>query len=102
MNYTLVGVLFIRVIIINNISTCDIMYKMADESMADESMADESKAEESIADKSMADEFKPKESKGDEYNSMAHGIHSLRNIEISEKINGCNIYGGEILRKKST
>ena len=41
-------------------------------------MADESKAEES-----MADEFKPKESKGDGQWRMAHGIHSLRNIEIS-------------------
>ena len=48
-------------------------------------MANEFKAEESVAHESMADEFKPKESKGDEYNSMAHGIHSLRNIEISEK-----------------
>ena len=67
-------------------------------------MADESKAEEP-----MADEFKPKESKGDDpwrmAWRMAHGIHSLRNIEISEKRNRCNIYGGEILkyrRKRST
>ena len=38
-----------------------------------------------MADKSMADEFKAEESKADENNSMAHGIHKLRNIEISEK-----------------
>ena len=49
-------------------------------------MANEFKAEESMAHESMAmaDEFKPKQSKGDEYNSMAHGIHSFEISEIKE------------------
>ena len=69
-------------------------------------MANEFKAEESMAHESMADEFKPRVTNKIPWRMAPwHGIHSLRNIEISEKRNGCNIYGGEILkfrRKRST
>ena len=63
-------------------------------------MANEFKAEESMAHESMADEFKPKESKGDDHGAVAYIVYEI--LKYRKIRNGCNIYGGEILKFRRT
>ena len=58
-------------------------------------MPDDFKAEESMAHESIADEFKPKVDEKNPWR-MAYTVYEI--LKYLKKRNGCNIYGGEILK----